>query len=130
MLSLLDGTGSGGCTRPIRKGRGILHNGADFGAVQRREPDGSRLPLLPVSSGREMAHREARLAPKAARIAFQRQRRAAERAFGEQPADDPMAAAAAGAVIMLVDAVHDVVAPQERIGSRFVRGGLAKIGMH
>jgi hypothetical protein len=73
---------------------------------------------------------EAGLAAKAAGMAFERQGGAAKGAFGQQPADDPVAVPAAWAVIMFMDSIHDVIAAQKGIERGLVRSILGNIGMH
>ena len=77
-----------------------------------------------------MTGSEAGLSAKSAGMAFKRQGGAAKGAFGQQSANDPMAMPAAGAVIMLIDSVHDVIAAQKWIECGFVRSILGNIGIH
>lgn len=106
-----------------------LHFGPILGAVQQT----LMRRTIASSSGGHLIHMtgcEAGPAAQPARMAFERQGSAAKGAFGQQPSDDPMAMPASGAVIMLIDAVHDVVTAQKWIERGFMRSFLGNIGMH
>src|SRR3546814_4007254 len=59
---------------------------------------------------------------------FQRQGCAAKGAFGQQSADQPMTMAAAGTMVILIGAIHDVIAAHDRIENGFAC--VDGIGMH
>src|SRR3546814_12411289 len=62
---------------------------------------------------------ETGLSAQAAAMYFQRQGCAAKGAFRQQSADQPMTMAAAGTMVILIGAIHDVIAAHDRIESGF-----------
>src|SRR3546814_635137 len=73
---------------------------------------------------------ETGLSAQAATMYFQRQGCAAKGAFRQQSADQPMTMAAAGTMVILIGAIHDVIAAHDRIESGFACGTVDGIGMH
>src|SRR5689334_2344925 len=101
--------------------------GGAGGCRIKRQLIGSGGVLVPRVGNIGTPHGAHDLSARHQRRAFERQRRPAKSAFGEDAADIPMGAPAAGAVIGFVVAIEDVIAPLRRRGDEAATARLEHI---